>query len=561
MLFAATVDTGLIPFYVFSAMVSKIEYDTGDKHWGTLFSDASATPKIVAATYLFSVTNGGMHLASLLLSLYLAILFRKISKLPPDMNPLEDNLTARPHKRNKSSISVPTSSSEKHLSQTTTASSNRLSAQSGDPLISQTRRVPFMHTRTDSTDSLPGHAFPGADSKRSSRVDLPGSQLYQNSNMSARSSRVDVPQAPFYQQSNHSARSSRTDLRVPSKLSNKPRDTPTPIPFTEKPLPTRPELQTNHSLLKDNWFTYPSPSPSPPHTPSLNNNENSPPSPVSSIHENDPETYSKSQYSRTNTGISSIKNFNLTSLRNAHHDYSPIQSQTYSPKLKYDFDRDASTPAPPNYYDADAEMVKNSRASPRPTTGDSDSTLKPPRKNGHGRNQSQAAVPIGTATTTPSSAKQFWQQQDFNSSGGSGLPHPLELNPPTPPPGRRGLTNGDVNGNNNGRGSSFMGSGGKNRFYGDLNKSFGRESLGSSGDDGKGRVVSNSGADLGLGYGYGGGYGGVGKEGSPYSKVGGLGAMGINGMGVGRRRDVSGKVAEEGRSGDGERGRNWWVDL
>jgi hypothetical protein len=543
-------DTGLIPFYVFSAMMANIEYSSGDKVWGTLFTDPAATPKIVLVTYLISATNGGMHLVSLVLSLYLAILFRKISKLPPDMNPLEDNLTARPHKRNKSSISFPPGSSEKHLSQTTTASSNRLSNQSADPLISQTRRVPFMHTRTESTDSLPTRIYPSSDSKRSSRVDLPGSELYQSANMSARSSRVELPQAPFYQQSNHSARSSRTDLRAPPKLTNRGSATPVnPMPFTDKPLPTRPELQTqttHSSLLKDNWFTYASPSPSPPHTPSNAhyNNENSPPSPISDSPDYNQDDHSISEYSRTNTGISSIKDFNLTSLRVTNRDYAPVQANSPNPANSsakangnlYDFDRDLVTPAPPQFFDADAAMVRASR-SPRPQTSDSDSTLKvTPKNRGHTRNQSQAPA---------SSAKQFWQQQDNNSR-----PHPLELNPPTPPPSGPGLANGDVNGARPAhvRASSFVGSGGKGRFYGDLNKTMGRENLGASAlgaDDGTGRVISNSGADLGNGYGH--TYGGGGNGGSAYSKVGGFGGMGY-GMGVGRRRDVSGKVAEEGRS-------------
>jgi hypothetical protein len=56
--------------------------------------------------------------------------------------------------------------------------------------------------------------------------------------------------------------------------------------------------------------------------------------------------------------------------------------------------------------------------------------------------------------------------------------------------------------------------------------------------DRKGRVVSNSGIDLGAGFQL-----GVGS--SSYSDY-------ISGLGVGRRRDVSGKVAEEGRGGVAE---------
>ena len=105
-------------------------------------------------TFIAALANGGLFLASLGISIFTAIVFRQISKLPPDMNPLahdsdaDSNLTARPHKRNKSELI------EKHLSTAT--------VDSRDPLIGAPRMIPFSHTRGDSQGTLTsngGHTF------------------------------------------------------------------------------------------------------------------------------------------------------------------------------------------------------------------------------------------------------------------------------------------------------------------------------------------------------------------------------------------------------------------
>lgn len=112
------------------------------------------------------VAVGGLHLISLSLSLWLAWAFRRISLMPPDMNPLEDNLTARPkHKRNKSSVTtVASTESDKGFS---TPAGNHPRV---DLLYSDNSRaptVPFAHTREGSTVSL---------GSRDSRGDLPSRQ-------------------------------------------------------------------------------------------------------------------------------------------------------------------------------------------------------------------------------------------------------------------------------------------------------------------------------------------------------------------------------------------------
>ena len=106
------------------------------------------TVKLSESTFILALANGALHLVSLTISMFLAVTFRKISHLPPDMNPLEDNLTARPRKSRKEG-----DVDEKHLSQSTLNSSFE------DPLIGSPRSVPFLHTREQSL---------GGDSNRGS---------------------------------------------------------------------------------------------------------------------------------------------------------------------------------------------------------------------------------------------------------------------------------------------------------------------------------------------------------------------------------------------------------
>ncbi|MCJ1481970.1 hypothetical protein MMC06_002131 [Schaereria dolodes] len=202
--------------------------------WQTLFRNDTDTYKITFSLFLLGIVNGSLHLVCLTISLYLAIIFRKIAQLPPDLNPLEDNLTSR-HKRNKSSLST---------TQTTTNRDSHLS----DPLIGPPRVVPFMHTRTESSTSLSSPERRLPNSNRASRTDLP-SQIYQQP-PSQRASRADV--ANFSTPHSPTKRSTMyADSRPASAR-----------PSSTRPPSTRPQ-SAHPSLLNDNWFTYPSPSPTP----------------------------------------------------------------------------------------------------------------------------------------------------------------------------------------------------------------------------------------------------------------------------------------------------------
>lgn len=157
MIFAGLIDLGLIPFLAFSAYMAHLDSSQNTYEWGTLFESGTISYQIIYAFFIMSTTEAGLLLVSLLLVTYVAITFRKIARMPPDMNPLEDNLTSRfSHKRNKSSMNV----TEKHMSASTLVT-NR------DPGMG--RRVPFIHTRTDSADSV---TLYGSENARHSRVEM-----------------------------------------------------------------------------------------------------------------------------------------------------------------------------------------------------------------------------------------------------------------------------------------------------------------------------------------------------------------------------------------------------
>ncbi|KAF1913051.1 hypothetical protein BDU57DRAFT_541734 [Ampelomyces quisqualis] len=168
--FALVTDAGFIPFYVFTVILSRRNSDMEAGQvgrWRTMFPTDEETNKVLMSTWLTAVSVAGLHLISLFLDLYLLIVFGKISKLPPDMNPLEDNLTSRrktKHKHKNSSISVLTpltGDNEKRFSKQSTVASERLSQ--NDPLLSRDipsphkNQVAFIHTRMNSDMTYSPH--------------------------------------------------------------------------------------------------------------------------------------------------------------------------------------------------------------------------------------------------------------------------------------------------------------------------------------------------------------------------------------------------------------------
>ncbi|PYH44192.1 uncharacterized protein BP01DRAFT_357811 [Aspergillus saccharolyticus JOP 1030-1] len=247
MLFAGTLDLGLVPYYIFAAFLGYRQWTDTAWNWQNLLSsELDVTTKIAESTFLLSVVNGGLHLISLGICIFLGIIFHKIRKLPPDMNPLEDNLTARPLKRSKSEII------EKHASLSTLDTDI---GSSEEPLITGPRTVPFMHTRDNMYLDGFSRYPPSASDKRHS-------QYSQNTQRMSRAE--SVPQLPF-QQPNDIA----DDVTVNSPIDKTPdiftRPTTT-IPHgspVREPSPAIPPRSQCVSPASDNWIVYPSRSATP----------------------------------------------------------------------------------------------------------------------------------------------------------------------------------------------------------------------------------------------------------------------------------------------------------
>ncbi|KAJ6444215.1 hypothetical protein O9K51_02609 [Purpureocillium lavendulum] len=172
--FAGIFDLCVLSVYAYGAFTA---HKTAGE-WATLLANQNLMRYFVPAVYYTLVGSGGLHILTLSISLWLGVAFRRISLMPPDMNPLEDHLTARPfHKRNKSSITTASSlDDEKRLSNPIRP------LKSSDPRPESSPRppsVPFMHTRTGSSSSL---------LSRDSRGDFPSRQYQIAPGNSARDS-------------------------------------------------------------------------------------------------------------------------------------------------------------------------------------------------------------------------------------------------------------------------------------------------------------------------------------------------------------------------------------
>ncbi|KAK0388706.1 hypothetical protein NLU13_4949 [Sarocladium strictum] len=221
--FAAVTDLTTLVIYAFGAFT--IHQNSGK--WATRLQDQSLMQYFMPGAYYATIGAGGLHLISFAISLWLGVVFRKISMMPPDMNPLESHLTARPkHKKSKSSVSTMSTADEKRLS--TPLESHR---RSGVPYedVSRPPSVPFMHTRTQSRDS----------------------------NTSARNSCVDLASLKYELAYGQPARASMTSLN--SKRSSGPRNLQrgsyTEIPLHETGSPLADDHLRNSSQNRVAKFT------------------------------------------------------------------------------------------------------------------------------------------------------------------------------------------------------------------------------------------------------------------------------------------------------------------
>lgn len=531
MLFASTFDAGLIPFYVFTAFVAYEQYTADMYHWGTLFESDEITHQVAQAAFLLGAINAGFHGISASISIFLAIIFRQISRLPPDMNPLEGNLTARPHKRNKSEIT------EKHLSQTT--------ADSTDPLIGSPRNnIPFIHTRGKSFGADP-NVF---DERRQSEVTFHSHRL-------SHAEPASPTMSPVEQFNQSNSPMPEAVAQDGSYVPTRPIQAMFPnLQSQEVPVDV-PDRSDCLSPGSENWVTYPSRSASPvDDTP----NENAARRDASSAYSRRSNTTASTATSGLKDWISSAQKYgrdaknNLTA--NTRGEYASLTTQEY---YGNDEDNNYEILRQNRLYDHIEQDLGDHRIDIFPDDDDED-TLRSP------------SPPI----------------------------HPLAMNPPTPQPptndprsdtsSTRRIALSDIPNFSNNQASLMppvQNLQKKGRFYGELENNTGfsipravsietetstdeikrkrskklvkrrsarlsaYDSVHQDDDedienqpvdpvttegDRRGRVVSNSGADI-----VGTGSSGTGSSSLPY----------IGGLGMGRRRDVSGKIAEEGRGG------------
>ncbi|KAL2172828.1 hypothetical protein VTG60DRAFT_6 [Thermothelomyces hinnuleus] len=157
--FSSISDLCVLPLYAYGAVMTRNK----NEEWKTAApedrpADPDVTRYMVPSIFYGLIGAGGLHLLSLAISLWLALMFRRIAKMPPDMNPLEANLTSRAHKRNKSSVATSSTDS--------TYSDEKPGTIPCDD-SSRPPPIPFMHTRQGSDASSASH---------DSRLNLPSRQ-------------------------------------------------------------------------------------------------------------------------------------------------------------------------------------------------------------------------------------------------------------------------------------------------------------------------------------------------------------------------------------------------
>ncbi|KAL2398844.1 hypothetical protein ABEF93_005626 [Exophiala dermatitidis] len=538
MIFAALLDSGLIPFFVLSAWMAHVDYTENVYSWSTLFNNGYISQKIIYGFFLLSCIEGGLMGISLILDIYLAIKFRQIARLPPDMNPLEPNLTSRQHKRNKSELIT-----ERHMSASALAAARRDSAVSG------VRRIPFIHTRTDSADSVTLFGTETNTTARNSRVDF-RKELDEKNNEKdpwrwSRNSSPDRPNSAVNPSPTSRGAGVGLDFR-PERSSGLAKDA----------TPSRPS----------SWLSYLDYE-GVPETPQTTTAAGQPGSPVS----RDGASFDRLQHERENWYQGAGTGTGIARERDSQTLLPPSparQSQTYLP-----------------HNGSQTRLYQTSTN----TGGASNQnlTLSSPQM----QPKKRSREPLGMNPPTPTRDRYYQDENIYNTPNRQSAAMDREAlvdangnRPSMGPPGSS-------------RPSSFIGSGGKTRFYGDLRTSISSgqgytnevttrqqqqqqqpnkevednmynqrtktiqtdnsdysgnfEVYASDDDDEKPtanivnvpctqpqwngtRQVSNStGYDLDGGYGY--GYAGLGTEFE-------------FGKGMGRRRDVSGKIVEEGRA-------------
>ncbi|KAK4662983.1 hypothetical protein QC763_601380 [Podospora pseudopauciseta] len=272
--FGAISDLAVLPLYTYGIFSCRNQADK----WSTLLTNQDLVQKyFVPSLYYGLMGAAGLHLVSLAISLWLGVVFRRISMMPPDMNPLENRFTSRAHKRNKSSIVTTTtttsySDSEKRVS--TLSDRIRDSLPPYDPDTSRPPSVPFMHTRQSSYDSqdsrkgLPSRQYQIPHSNRSSGTaqdfhrmsappPVPAHSSGQSSPTKSRASYTELPLG----ETDLGAPRPRSMFNPPTTFSDDDDDHPqTSAVKSHHPTPISPSQvqQPRTARFTEAWYTTPS---------------------------------------------------------------------------------------------------------------------------------------------------------------------------------------------------------------------------------------------------------------------------------------------------------------
>ncbi len=284
--FALVTDAGFIPFYVFTVLMARRNYqmEPGTQgRWRTMFPTDMEAGIVLATTWLTATTVAGLHVISAFLDMYLVVIFRKISNRPPDMNPLEDNLTSRRKSKHKhknssmSTIATLTGDKEKRFSEQSTIAGDRNSQV--DPLISKDipspnkQQVAFLHTRTNSATTYSPHTPNSArhSRERFSMYSQSPSQRHSRQSLNHRDDlhrREEVDEnetlaqrKAFLAQQANIKRHSRINTNVTASTSRQDFYTP---PSTAQSIDKEAatgdlafQRNSREDLQNDNWFIYP----------------------------------------------------------------------------------------------------------------------------------------------------------------------------------------------------------------------------------------------------------------------------------------------------------------
>lgn len=152
--FASVTDLATLPLYTYGCLSVK----NSSAQWGTLLSNEALMEYFLPSLYYTLFGGACTHLVSLCISLWLALKFRQIARLPPDMNPLEDNLTSR-HKKKFSVATTATYLSDEDKRLSTPLEGLRRSGMPYDD-IDRPPAVPFHATRSTPRSSFGSADFP-----------------------------------------------------------------------------------------------------------------------------------------------------------------------------------------------------------------------------------------------------------------------------------------------------------------------------------------------------------------------------------------------------------------